>query len=548
VRRNITTLTLLMLILTFSLSGYAQLGGLLKKKAAPTTSDKAPEYSEDDKKKLAEIAQQPAIQDAIQKQWDATRRADLQTAYAINQTVDWGIVDDPMQHHAVSRDVQRLYSNPLLQSELNIIGQRLVPKDSPNLYAFRVLLDPMPRAEALSTGTIYISTGLISLLDSEAQLSYILAHEVAHVERQHAYNRIRDQILDEELYKEKEARAETKKALIGMAGALGGGLLGSLGGARGAVIGGGVGALGGIVAGQLLFSNHMQLTEWNTVEEDEADELGVKYMLAQGYDAREIPRLYASLDRMVGKDTRLGLGFMGSPRRVHERIAHVQQLLNGPMKEDLGQLVKSGQITGSNPEFAMILSAAKRDNGILAMEYDLFAMARLNLEEAAEQRSSDPAVHFYLGRVMALTAHTPEDRRAALEHVSNALRLDAARGALPDLHMENAVALLQQNNPANKDQIVRELQTYLVLYQRDHAGMLPGNLYAVLDFFNLVGESSWYLPPMWYTASQLNSPTPSPVIAPDPVLRKASAATNAASAAEVQGGAHVKATSTAVHK
>lgn len=535
VRRLLITLSTLLLAVTFTLPGYGQFGGLLGKKKPQEASDKPPEYSESDKKSLAEIAERPAIQEEIQKQWDERRRADLHTAYGINQTGGWGISVE-----AMSGGGQRLYSNPLLQSELNIIGQKLIPKDSPNLYTFRILADPMPSAYALTTGTIYISTGLISMLDSEAQLSYILAHEVAHVERQHSYNRIRNQILEDALYKEKEAKAERNKAIVGIASALGGGLIGGgIGGGRGAVIGTGIGALGGVIAGQLLFNNRMQLTEWNTVEEDEADELGVKYMLDQGYDAREIPRLYASLDRMVGKDSRIGLGFMGNPRRVRERITHVQQILNGPMKENLSKLVGSGQITGSNSGFANMLAAAKRDNGIMAMQYDLFAMAKSNLEEAAEQRSTDPAVQFYLGRVMALTAHSPEDRRAALEHVSNAIQLDAARGAIPDVHLENALALLQQNNPAGRDQVVRELQTYLVLYQRDHAGALPGNMYAIVDYFNLVGETSWYLPPGWYTGSLLNSPTASPVIAPEPVLRKASAVTSAA--AESTGAAtHVK--------
>ena len=542
VRRLIAVFSLLLFVLFLSLPGYGQLGGLLGKKKPQEPSDKPPEYSEADKKMLAEIAERPAIQDEVQKQWDERRRADLQSAFNINQTVSWAITTDPMQSHAISGEGQRLYSNPLLQSELNIIGQRLVPKDSPNLYTFRIVADPMPRAEALTTGTIYISTGLISMLDSEAQLSYILAHEVAHIERQHAYNRIRNQILEDALYREKEAKSERNKALIGIAGTIGGSLIGGgIGGGRGAVIGGGIGALGGFIAGQLLFNNHMQLTEWNTVEEDEADELGVKYMLDQGYDAREIPRLYASLDRMVGKDTRLGLGFMGNPRRVRERITHVQQILNGPMKENLAALVSSGHITGSNAGFTNMLAAAKRDNGILAMEYDLFAMAKSNLEEAAEQRSNDPTVQFYLGRVMAMTAHSQEDRRAALEHVSNAIQLDAARGALPDVHLENALTLLQQNNPSNRDQVVRELQTYLVLYQRDHSGSLPGNMYAIIDYFNLVGETSWYLPPGWYPGTQLNTPSASAVIAPDTVLRKASTATTAAAAAaEGASPAHVK--------
>lgn len=538
-RRKLSLILVLVFTLSCSTAGFAQLGGLFKNKK-PSDPDKAPEYTEADKQKIAEIEQRPAVQDEIQKEWDEVRREHLQSAYAINQTANWSITDDPMNHPGAARGGDRLYSNPMMQIYLNNIGQRLVPKDSPNLYTFRVLLDPMPKAEALSTGTIYISTGLISLLDSEAQLSYILAHEIAHVEQNHAYNRIRNSIVEQELYKEKEARAAAIKGIATLAGGLGGGLLGgAIHGASGAGIGALAGGLGGYVVGNMLAGPHMQLTEWSTVEEDEADELGAKYMVTQGYDVREVPRLYASLDRIVGKDSRLGLGFMGSPRRVRERSAHIQQLLNGALRADITKLVQSNGLLGSSAEFPVLLSAARRDNGILAMEYDLFAMARQNLEDAAAQRSNDPSVHFYLSKVVALTAHTPEDKRQAVAHIADAIRLDAGRGSIPALHLEYALSLLDQDNVANKDQVIHELQTYVALYQRDNAGALPGNMSAIFDYFNLVGETSWYLPPEWYPATQLFNNSGGTTIAPDAVIRKAMAVTGS-SAAPATTAPHVK--------
>ena len=226
---------------------------------------------------------------------------------------------------------------------------------------------------------------------------------------------------------------------------------------------------------------------------------------------------------------------MGSPRRVRERSARIQQLLNGPMRDDLNKLVQGQGAVGSSSEFAIVLSAAKRDNGILAMEYDLLAMARANLEDALVQRSNDPSVHYYLSRVIALTARTADDRREAIAHVAQAMRLDAQRGALPDLHLEYALNLLQQDNSANREQIIRELKTYVALYQRDHSGALPGNMFAIFDYFNLVGESAWYLPPGWYPATQLNvSSAANPVIAPEPVMRKAGV--NTAGSSVPEGG------------
>ena len=56
---------------------------------------------------------------------------------------------------------------------MNHVGQRLVPRNSGNVYTFRVLYDPIPKALTLSTGTIYISTGLLSMLDTEGELAML---------------------------------------------------------------------------------------------------------------------------------------------------------------------------------------------------------------------------------------------------------------------------------------------------------------------------------------------------------------------------------------
>jgi len=493
-----------------------------KKDKPQEVAGKAPEYSDADKARMAEIAQRPAVQDEIQKRWDALRIQDLNTAYAINRTENWGITDDPIKNGGARED-DRLYSNPMMQIYINNIGQTLVPNDSPNFYTFRILLYPLPQAFSLSTGSVYISTGFISMLDSEAQLSYVLAHEIAHVEQKHEYNRIRSEVLEEKLNEEKEAKAERKKAIIGIAGAVGGGLIGGLGGgsANGALIGALAGGIGSYAASNLFIHSGVRQTEWSTVEENEADELGAKYMLSQGYDAREVPRLYASINTMVVRDPRVGLGFIGDPHHVKERIGHMKELLNGPLHDQLEKLQRAGGLIGSGATFPVLLSAAKRDNGILAMKYDLFAMARQNLEDALEQRSNDPEVHFYLSKVMTLTAKTPEERRAAVAHIADAIRLDATRGAIPDLHLEYAISLLNQGNSANRDQVIGELKTYVALYQRDNGGKLPGNMSAIFDYFNLEGESTWYLPQDWYPATQLSNMGLPSTLAPDEVVRKA---------------------------
>ena len=60
------------------------------------------------------------------------------------------------------------------------IGQVLVPRGLQLERVcgdFRVLRDPQPNAFALPNGSIYITTGLICLVDNESQLAALIAHD-----------------------------------------------------------------------------------------------------------------------------------------------------------------------------------------------------------------------------------------------------------------------------------------------------------------------------------------------------------------------------------
>lgn len=466
---------------------------LLLETALPAQN--AGDYSDKDKKKLAEIAQRPEVQARIQDEWSKIRRADMQFAYNVNTSTRLAEMS-PSAIAEIREKYGQLYDNPILLRYVNALGQRLVPSNSPNLYSFRLLLDPVPKAEALSTGTIYISTGLVSLLDNEAQLAYVLGHEIAHVERQHAYNELRNGILDEELMKDKEADAAKKRSIFGaLATAAGAGIGAAAGGWQGAAIGGLAGITAGSVAAHFIFRNRFEPTEWSTQFENEADEAGLKYMLDQNYDVREIPRLYARLDNLVARDNRIGLGFMGKPERVKERTAKVQNLLTTTYKADIDAKLKAAGLTGSSPDFALLMSALKRDNGVVALDYDLFAMAKDNLDEAVKLRSNDPRANYYLGRVLELTARTPDDKQAAVSQFLKAIQYDGQRGAYPEPHLEEALYLISQNDPSTQDQIKKELKTYVALYQREHGGALPSNMHIIYDYFLLAGDTSWYVPP-----------------------------------------------------
>ncbi len=488
---SLRRLLLALFAITLLTPAYGQFG--MNKKKGP--SDKAPELTDADKTKMATIEQRPEVQLQIRDAWDAVRRKDLEYAFAVNSSLRYS-TNSVQQAVNFNKEYGQLYDNPILQRYLNNIGQRLVPKDSPNLYSFRLLLDPVPRAEALSTGTVYVSTGLVALLDNEAQLSYVIAHEIAHIEKNHHYNEIKNTIIQEQLNEEKERDAARKQEYLKIGATVAGSLIGGAAkGAGGAIAGAAIGFAGSSIAGQFLFRAKTTVTEWSEVNENEADEAALPYMLAQNYDAREIPRLFTRMSGLTTRDSRVGLGFIARADRVKLRTSHMQELLSGSIKAQIDAKLKAGGLTASTPEFPLLMSALKRDNGIIALDYDLFAMARDNLEEAVSLRSNDARSQLYLGKVISMTARTAEDRQAGMDHYLKAIQYDEGRGAYPDPHLERAIDMIAQNNPAQQDDIRKELQTYVALYQREARGTLPGNMAIIYDYMQLAGDTTWYVAP-----------------------------------------------------
>ena len=471
------------------------LAGTLAFAQKPTpVAEKAPDYSDADKKKMAEIEQRPEIKDAIQAAWDDKRRLDIDYIYNINSSAKFGDLSGP--EFADFRDhYGMLYNNPMLQRYLNTIGQRLVPKDSPNIYSFKILLDPIPKAESFSTGTVLVSTGLISMLDNEAQLAYVLGHEIAHVEKNHFYQAVRMAVIEDELNKEKDLSVERKRAIFTAAvttatAGIGGGVAQGL---NGAIIGGVIGLGSSAFLAKLVIRDHTTVTEWPVVFENDADETSLGYVLDQNYDVREAPKLYARMETAAAHDPRIGLGFIAQASRMKARNAKVQELLSGSLKPAIEAKLKAGGLTGSSGEFNLIMATLKRDNGIIAIDYDLFAMARDNLEEAVELRTDDARAQLYLGKVISLTARNDQDRQEAEKHFMKSIQYDESRGAYPDPHLEHALHMLGQNG--DKAEIRKELESYIALYQRLHAGALPNNMPILYDYLNLVGETNWYVAP-----------------------------------------------------
>jgi hypothetical protein len=95
----------------------------------------------------------------------------LQNNFVIDEMMRSGKVlfNDPLSLYVNKVADKLLATNPELRSKLN----------------FYVIKSAAVNAFATDRGTIFINTGLIARLEDEAQLAYILAHEIVHYEAQH---------------------------------------------------------------------------------------------------------------------------------------------------------------------------------------------------------------------------------------------------------------------------------------------------------------------------------------------------------------------------
>ena len=80
------------------------------------------------------------------------------------------------------------YNDPELLNYINLVGQSVadVSSRSDINYHFAILNTEFPNAFATPGGYVFVSIGLIRMIENEAELAGVLAHEVAHIARKHA--------------------------------------------------------------------------------------------------------------------------------------------------------------------------------------------------------------------------------------------------------------------------------------------------------------------------------------------------------------------------
>ncbi|MDI6402190.1 M48 family metalloprotease [Balneolaceae bacterium ANBcel3] len=196
-------------------------------------------------------------------------------------------------------------------------------------FHFRVLDSPVVNAFALPGGYVYVTRGLLTHLNNEAQLAVVLGHEIGHVAARHASQRALQQTLGQ-------------IAIIGGA-VLGQEFLGIPGESFLSL---------SSQAAQLIFLSYSRDAE------RESDQLGVEYAAMAGYKASEGAAFFTSLKRISAQHGHSIPSMLSSHPDPGEREQNIPRLASGWAEQGYEQTITNqeaylkmieGMTFGDNP-------------------------------------------------------------------------------------------------------------------------------------------------------------------------------------------------------
>ncbi|MES2729381.1 MAG: M48 family metalloprotease [Pseudomonadota bacterium] len=198
------------------------------------------------------------------------------------------------------------YDNPRLQAYVNEVGQRLVKNTERGdvIYTFTVLNSPEVNAFAMPGGYVYLTRGIVGIMNSEAELAAVMGHEIGHVTARHGAERY----------------------------------------SRGTVTSIGTTILGAVIGDPNISTVVQQgaglwLKSYSRTQETEADTIGMRYLVNGGYDPNAMPSFFYTMRQVseVNQDARGGKAvpeFMQTHPLEEKRETATRQLAAAAPKND----------------------------------------------------------------------------------------------------------------------------------------------------------------------------------------------------------------------
>lgn len=280
-----------------------------------------------------------------------------------------------MGKEASQADLQRVgaYANTNAQALVKQIGQQMAAKsERPSLpWEFHLLDDAAVNAFAYPGGFIFVTRGLMTHLNSEAELAEVIGHEIGHVTAKHSVAAISQQ----------------QVAQIGL-------VAGSIFSERVAQFGDLLGT-----GASLLF------LKFGRDDELQADALGFKYSLQQQYDVREAPKVFQTLGRLSGDaGARIPEWQSTHPdpgnrvQRAEDRLTRVSEadLVGTKVNRESYLRLLDGFVFGENPRHGFF-SGSTFKHPDFRFQYDLPNNWRsANMPEAVVSQAPDQSAQLQL--------------------------------------------------------------------------------------------------------------------------------------------------------
>ncbi len=294
-----------------------------------------------------------------------------------------------------------LVTDAAVRGYLRDIICKLGPEHCADIRLY-VVQTPHFNASMAPNGSMQVWTGLLLRADNEAQLAYVLGHEMGHYLRRHSVQRWRD------------VRMKTNVASVFtvLTAAAGHGYIGSL--AQ-------LAALGSIL-------------QFSRDNEREADDIGFELMVRAGYDPREAPKIWETLDkeRRAAKDSEPLIFFATHPA-TDERIETLKELARKTYMQDRDW---------TDGREAYLAAMRPLRAGLLRDELRLrdFARTQVLLERLLTAEPLSGELHFFQGELCRLR-NDKDDPARALASYERALALG---GAPPEAHRAVGLLLMRQ--------------------------------------------------------------------------------------------------------
>ena len=214
----------------------------------------------------------------------------------------------------------KVLPNQEVQDYVNRIGQSLIPAYQKNLpegdpnkipFKFVVIMQKGFNAGAYPNGTIVIHDDVFQILENEAQLASIIGHEIAHATQEHSFRQL-------------EHNKKRRRAIL-----------------IASIFAAGMGYYG--ISNILDLVNAAMINGYSRTMENQADRIGLHYLVDAGYDPREAPRVWKLVAKKYG-DSPTNFFWSSHDSKTERRSFEMLTIRNSFGDMDFSRLKKDEEV------------------------------------------------------------------------------------------------------------------------------------------------------------------------------------------------------------